>query len=73
MIPYIILPPYYALVVSAVLVFLVQGFSNSIVALTMNIAVFGEALKAALLALLAAAASFAVAYMFHIFLHISIL
>ncbi len=72
-IPYIILPPYYALVVSAVLVFLVQGFSNSIVALTMNIAVFGEALKAALLALLAAAASFAVAYMFHIFLHISIL
>lgn len=72
-IPYIFLLPYYALAVSAALVFFVQGFSNAIVALTMNMTVVREAMKAASLALLAAAASFAVAYMFHIFLHISIL
>ncbi len=72
-IPYVFLTPYYALAVSIIMVLLVQGFSNAIVALTMNMTVLREAVKASLLALLAAAASFFVAYMFHIFLHISIL
>lgn len=72
-VPYVFLNPYYALVVSIILVLLVQGFSNAIVALTMNMTVLREALKASLLALLAAAASFLVAFMFHIFFHISIL
>jgi predicted membrane protein (TIGR00267 family) len=72
-VPYLFLSSYSALVVSVILVTFAQGFSNAIVALTMNMRIVKEAVRASLLGLLGAVASFSVAYAFHIFLHISFL
>ncbi len=72
-IPFIFLPNLPALVISVALVALTQAISNSIVAISMNMKVRREALKAAALALLAAFGSFLVGQVFHLIFHISII
>ncbi|WP_297215744.1 VIT1/CCC1 family protein [Thermoplasma sp.] len=72
-IPFIFLQKYIALALSVVLVFLVQGFTNAVVALSINVGIFKMAIRASLLALLAAFITFMVGFSFHYFLHISII
>ncbi|CAC11215.1 conserved hypothetical membrane protein [Thermoplasma acidophilum] len=71
--PFVFLSKYIALAVSIVLVFVVQGFTNAIVALSVNVGIFRMAIRASLLALLAAFITFMVGFSFHYFLHISII
>jgi len=71
--PFVFLSKYIALVISIVLVFAVQGFANAIVALSVNVGIFRMAIRASLLALLAAFITFMVGFSFHYFLHISII
>lgn len=71
-IPFIFAPRDIALIISVALVALTQGISNSIIAISMNMRVLKEALKAASLALLAALASYLVGQVFHMVLHISL-
>lgn len=71
-IPFLFAPRDVALIVSVVLVALTQGLSNSIIAISMNMRVLKESLKAASLALLAALASFLVGQVFHLILHVSL-
>lgn len=71
--PFLFLPNLFALVLSVILVALTQAISNSIVAISMNMRVRREAVKAAALALLAAFGSFLVGQIFHVIFHISII
>lgn len=61
-----------ALVISVILVAVTQGLSNSIIAISMNMRVLKESVKAASLALLAALASYLVGQIFHMILHVSL-
>lgn len=70
--PFVFLGRDYALIVSVILVAVTQGLSNSIVAITMNMKVLKESVKAAGLALLAALASYMVGQVFHMILHVSL-
>lgn len=70
--PYVFMERHLALITSIILVGLSQGFANAIVALSMNIKILKMSLKAALLSLLAAAATFSVSEFFHLFFHISL-
>ena len=72
-IPFAFLPVVPSLIVSVVLVALTQAISYSIVAISMNMPIGTEALKAAGLALLAAFGSYLVGQIFHIIFHISFL
>ena len=70
--PYVFLERHLALITSIILVGLSQGFSNAIVALSMNIKILKMSVRAALLSLLAAAATFSVSEFFHLFFHITL-
>ncbi len=72
-IPFIFLSRYYALVLSIIIVFIVQGISNATIALSINVGMLKMAIRASLLALMASAITFTVGLLFHIFLHISVL
>lgn len=70
--PFVFLNRVWGLVLSVILVAVTQGLSNSIIAITMNMKVFKESVKAAGLALLAALASYLVGQVFHLILHVSL-
>jgi predicted membrane protein (TIGR00267 family) len=71
-IPFIFLSRYIAVIFSVIFVFIAQGISNSIVALSLNSPIFKAGLRSALLALGAAAITFTVGEIFHLILHISL-
>ncbi|BAB59165.1 hypothetical protein [Thermoplasma volcanium GSS1] len=71
--PFVFLHKYLALILSIILVFIVQGIANAMVALSVNVRVMKMAIRASSLALLAAAITFFVGFAFHYFLHISII
>jgi predicted membrane protein (TIGR00267 family) len=71
--PFIFLSKYMAVILSVLLVFIAQGISNSIVALSLNTPILKSGLRAALLALGAAAVTFTAGEIFHIIFHISLL
>lgn len=70
--PFLFLQRDVALVLAIILVAVSQGLANSIIAVSMNMRVLKEALKAASLALLAALASYVVGQVFHLILHVSL-
>lgn len=70
--PFLILSRIPALLLSVTLVAITQAISNSIVALSMNARILRSALRASLLTLLTAAATFAVGEMFHIIFHLTV-
>ncbi len=70
--PFLFLGRDVALILAVILVAVTQGLSNSIIAITMNMKVFRESVKAAGLALLAALASYLVGQVFHMILHVSL-
>lgn len=72
-IPFIFLGRDYALIIAVILVAVTQGLSNSIIAISMNMKVLRESIKAAGIALLAALGSYLLGQLFHLVLHISIL
>jgi predicted membrane protein (TIGR00267 family) len=71
--PFLFLPRDFALVISIILVAVTQGLANSIIAISMNMRILKEAVKASGLALLAALASYLVAQVFHMILHVSLI
>jgi len=71
--PFIFLQKYTAVVLSVTLVFIAQLISNSIVALSLNTPIFKSGLRAALLALGAAAVTFTAGEIFHLIFHITLL
>jgi predicted membrane protein (TIGR00267 family) len=71
--PFIFLQKYTAVVLSVSLVFIAQLISNSIVALSLNTPIFKSGLRAALLALGAAAVTFTAGEIFHLIFHITLL
>lgn len=70
--PFLFLQRDVALVLAIILVAVTQGLANSIIAISMNMKILKEALKASGLALLAALASYLVGQVFHIILHVSL-
>lgn len=70
--PFLFLGRDVALILSVILVAVTQGLSNSIIAISMNMKVFRESLKAVGLALLAALGSYLVGQIFHMILHVSL-
>lgn len=70
--PFIFLGRVWALIISVILVAVTQGLSNSIIAITMNMKILRESVKASGLALLAALASYLVGQIFHMILHVSL-
>ena len=70
--PFIFFYKYTAVILSVTLVFIAQGISNSIVALSLNTPIFKSGLRSALLALGAAAVTFTVGEIFHLIFHISL-
>ncbi len=70
--PFLFLQRDTALVISIILVAVTQGLANSIIAISMNMGILKEALKASALALLAALASYVVGQVFHLILHVSL-
>ncbi len=70
--PFLFLGRDIALIISVILVAVTQGLSNSIIAITMNMRVLRESVKASGLALLAALASYLVGQIFHMILHVSL-
>ncbi|MGE9809988.1 VIT1/CCC1 transporter family protein [Ferroplasma acidiphilum] len=71
--PFVFFQKYMAVALSVILVFIAQMISNSIVALSLNTPILKSGLRASLLALGAAAATFAAGEIFHIIFHISLL
>ncbi len=71
--PFIFLPRIDALVTAVILVAASQGITNMIVALTMGLRILRTSVQAMLLSLIAAAATFTVGYLFHIFFHITLI
>ncbi len=71
--PFIFMSKYYAVVTSVLLVFIAQGVSNSIVALSLNTDILKSGLRAAFLALGAAAVTFTAGEIFHLIFHITLL
>lgn len=70
--PFVFLGRLWALVISVILVAVTQGLSNSIIAISMNMKILRESLKASGLALLAALASYVIGQVFHMILHVSL-
>ncbi|WP_337859818.1 VIT1/CCC1 family protein [Ferroplasma sp.] len=70
--PFIFFSRYVAVIFSVILVFVAQGISNSIVALSLNIPIFKSGLRSALLALGAAAITFTAGEIFHLLFHITL-
>ncbi|MEM0139716.1 MAG: VIT1/CCC1 transporter family protein [Ferroplasma sp.] len=70
--PFIFLGKYYAIIISVILVFIAQGISNSIVALSLNTQILKAGIRAALLSLGAAAITFGVGEIFHLIFHITL-
>ncbi|MCL5783281.1 MAG: VIT1/CCC1 family protein [Candidatus Thermoplasmatota archaeon] len=71
--PFIFVEEYLALIISVALVAVTQAISNSVIAISMNMKIAREAAKSAVLALLAAFASYLVGQVFHILFHISLI
>ena len=71
--PFIFFSTYTAVMLAVTFVFFAQGISNSIVALSLNTPILKSGLRAALLALAAAAVTFTAGELFHIIFHISLL
>jgi predicted membrane protein (TIGR00267 family) len=71
--PFIFLPRIEALVTAVILVAASQGITNMIVALTMGLRILRTSVQAMFLSLIAAAATFTVGYLFHIFFHITLI
>ncbi|AAT43375.1 VIT1/CCC1 transporter family protein [Picrophilus oshimae] len=71
--PFVFLYKYYAIILSVFLVAMAQGISNSIISLSMGIAIIKNAIRASMLALGAALVTFLIGYMFHIVFHISVI
>ena len=72
-IPFVFLPRIDGLVTAVILVAASQGITNMIVALTMGLRIFKTSVQAMFLSLLAAAATFSVGYLFHIFFNITLI
>ncbi len=72
-IPFVFLPPIPGLIVAVVAVALSQALTNALVALSLNISMLRNGLKASLLSLSAAAAVFTLGEVFHILFHITLL
>lgn len=70
--PFLFLGRDIALIISVILVGVTQGLSNSIIAISMNMKIFRESVKAVLLALLAALGSYLIGQIFHMILHVSL-
>lgn len=70
--PFLFLQRDIALIISVILVAFTQAMSNSIIAISMNMKVLKEALKASSLALFAALASYLIGQIFHLILHVSL-
>jgi VIT1/CCC1 family predicted Fe2+/Mn2+ transporter len=70
--PFLFLQRDVALVIAIILVAVTQGLANSIIAISMNMGILKEALKASALALLAALASYVIGQIFHLVLHVSL-
>ncbi len=71
--PFVFLSPIVGLVVSVVAVALSQALTNALVALSLNISMSRNALKASLLSLSAAGAVFTLGEIFHVLFHITLL
>ena len=71
--PFIFLPRMDALIVAVILVAASQGITNMIVALTMGLRILRTSVQAMFLSLIAAAATFTVGYLFHIFFNITLI
>lgn len=71
-IPFVFLPPIIGLVIAVILVAISQAITNALVALSMNINILRNSLKAAVMSLSAAGAVFALGEVFHIVFHITI-
>ncbi len=71
--PFIFFSKYIAVMLAVTFVFFAQGISNSIVALSLNTPILKSGLRAALLALAAAAVTFTAGELFHLIFHISLL
>jgi predicted membrane protein (TIGR00267 family) len=71
--PFIFFSKFIAVILAVIFVFVAQGISNSIVALSLNTPILKSGLRAALLALGAAAVTFTAGEIFHIIFHISLL
>ncbi|WMT51655.1 MAG: VIT1/CCC1 family protein [Ferroplasma sp.] len=71
--PFIFLSKFIAVILAVILVFVAQGISNSIVALSLNTPILKSGLRAAFLALGAAAVTFTAGEIFHLIFHISLL
>ncbi len=71
--PFVFLYKYYAIILSVILVAMAQGISNSIISLSMGIAILKNAFRASLLALGAAFITFMAGLIFHIVFHISVI
>jgi predicted membrane protein (TIGR00267 family) len=71
--PFIFFSKFLAVILAVAFVFVAQGISNSIVALSLNTPILKSGLRAALLALGAAAVTFSAGEIFHIIFHISLL
>lgn len=72
-IPFVFLPRIDGLVTAVILVAASQGITNMVVALTMGLRIFKTSVQAMFLSLLAAAATFSVGYLFHIFFNITLI
>lgn len=71
--PFVFLPPIVGLILAVVLVAISQAITNALVALSMNIGILRNSIKAAILSLSAAGAVFALGEVFHLVFHITIL
>jgi len=72
-IPFVFLPRIGGLIAAVILVAASQGITNMIVALTMGLRILKTSVQAMFLSLLAAAATFTVGYLFHIFFNITLI
>ncbi len=72
-VPFVFLPRVEGLITAVILVAASQGITNMIVALTMGLKILRTSVQAMFLSLMAAAATFTVGYLFHIFFHITLI
>lgn len=71
--PFVFLSPIVGLIVAVVAVALSQALTNALVALSLNISMLRNSIKASLLSLSAAAAVFTLGEIFHVLFHITLL
>lgn len=72
-VPFVFLPRVEGLITAVILVAASQGITNMIVALTMGLKILRTSVQAMFLSLMAAAATFTVGYLFHIFFNITLI